>query len=70
MCRHLQARMQSTTSHLRGLILDDRLLLLLAGGVFLSLFAFRIDAYGPLLSLLSLVVVSRLALARSGLLSA
>ncbi len=57
--------MQSTISHLRRLILDDRLLLLLAGGVFLSLFAFRIDAYGPLLSLLSLVVVARLAIARS-----
>jgi O-antigen ligase len=45
---------------LRGLVLDDRLAFLLASGFFWALFVLEIDAYGPLLSLLTAVVVVRL----------
>ena len=61
----LRDQLHQTGRRLRALILDDRLLLLLAGGFFLSLFVFRLDTYGPLLSLLTLVVGVRLAIERS-----
>lgn len=47
-------------SGLRGLVLNDHLLLLLAAGFVLSVFVLELDAYGPLLSLLTLLVIARL----------
>jgi O-antigen ligase len=45
---------------LRSLVLDDRLLFVLASGFFVALFVLEVDAYGPLLSLLTAVVAARL----------
>jgi O-antigen ligase len=45
---------------LRSLVLDDWLLLLLASSFFVALFVLEVDAYGPLLSLLTAVVATRL----------
>lgn len=61
----LRDQFKHAEMRLRALILDDRLLLLLLAGFFLSLFVLRLDAYGPLLSLLTPVVALRLVIDRS-----
>lgn len=55
-------RLGRVLARLRSLVLDDRLLFLLASGFFVALFVLEVDAYGPLLSTLTAVVAVRLVI--------